>query len=234
MYEGKAKVLYGTGDPNVLLMQFKDDITAGDGAKKDTMTNKSSLNCTISKKIFEHLHTLNVDTHYISSPEVNEQFVRAVKIIPIEVVKRNFAAGSICRRYGINKGVGFSTPLLELFLKNDDLHDPLIGEDVIVEMNWATRNELREMKERAHIVHKHMTDYWAKYDLRLIDAKYEFGKDNDDNIMLADEITCDSQRIWTKDGESLDKDVFRQGDNMQDVEDVYNYIHKLIDADAIN
>ncbi len=234
MYEGKAKVLYGTGDPNVLLMQFKDDITAGDGAKKDTMTNKSSLNCTISKKIFEHLHTLNVDTHYISSPEVNEQFVRAVKIIPIEVVIRNFAAGSICRRYGINKGVGFSTPLLELFLKNDDLHDPLIGEDVIVEMNWATRNELREMKERAHIVHKHMTDYWAKYDLRLIDAKYEFGKDNDDNIMLADEITCDSQRIWTKDGESLDKDVFRQGDNMQDVEDVYNYIHKLIDADAIN
>ena len=234
MYEGKAKVLYGTGDPNVLLMQFKDDITAGDGAKKDTMTNKSSLNCTISKKIFEHLHTLNVDTHYISSPEVNEQFVRAVKIIPIEVVIRNFAAGSICRRYGINKGVGFSTPLLELFLKDDDLHDPLIGEDVIVEMNWATRNELREMKERAHIVHKHMTDYWAKYDLRLIDAKYEFGKDNNDNIMLADEITCDSQRIWTKDGKSLDKDVFRQGDNMQDVEDVYNYIHKLIDADAIN
>lgn len=234
MYEGKAKVLYATGDPDVLLMKFKDDITAGDGAKKDTMTNKGSLNCTISKKIFEHLHKFdNVKTHYISSPEVNEQFVKNLTIIPIEVVLRNWAAGSVCRRYGITKGVGFSTPLLELFLKDDDLHDPLIIEDLIVEMNWATRTELSIMKEQGHIIHKHMTDYWAQYDLRLIDAKYEFGKDKSGNIMLADEITCDSQRIWTKDGKSLDKDVFRQGDNMQDVEDVYNYIHTLISADEI-
>ena len=235
MYEGKAKALYSTGDPDVLLMKFKDDITAGDGAKKDTMTNKGSLNCTISKKIFEHLHDHKVNTHYISSPEVNEQFVQKVEIIPVEVVIRNLAAGSICRRYAIEKGVIFNTPLLELFLKDDDLHDPLVNEDVICEMKWATRHQLRQMKEQAHIVHKHMTLYWAKYDLRLVDAKYEFGvTSSSGDIVLADEITCDSQRIWTKDGKSLDKDVFRQGDNMNDVDDVYNYIHKLIDADKIN
>ena len=233
MYEGKAKVLYATGIPNELLMVFKDDITAGDGAKKDTMPNKGKLNCTTSKKIFEHLHEHDVKTHYQSSPEVNEQFVKQVEIIPVEVVLRNVAAGSICRRYAVDQGVIFAKPLLELFLKCDELHDPLCNEDVAVEMKWATRDQLRQMKEQAHIVHKLMTDYWAKYDLTLVDAKYEFGKDVHGNIILADEITCDSQRIWTKDGKSLDKDVFRQGDNMGDVEDVYNYIHKLIGADSI-
>ena len=233
MHEGKSKALYATGDPNVLLMKFKDDITAGDGAKKEQMSNKGVLNCTISKKIYESLKDANVNTHYISSPSSQEQFVKALKIIPVEVVLRNVSAGSICRRYGINKGIEFKTPLLELFLKDDDLHDPLVNEDVICELGWADRSQLREMKEQGHIIHKHMTDYWAEHDLTLVDAKYEFGVDNDGNIMLADEITCDSQRIWTKDGKSLDKDVFRQGDNMQDVEDVYNYIHRLIGADAI-
>ena len=233
MYEGKAKVLYATGIPNELLMVFKDDITAGDGAKKDTMPNKGKLNCTTSKRIFEYLHEHNVETHYQSSPEVNEQFVKQVEIIPVEVVLRNIAAGSICRRYAVDQGVIFNTPLLELFLKCDELHDPLCNEDVAVEMKWATRDQLRQMKEQAHIVHKLMTDYWAKYDLTLVDAKYEFGKDVNGNIILADEITCDSQRIWTKDGKSLDKDVFRQGDNMGDLEDVYNYIQKLIGADSI-
>ena len=241
MYEGKAKVLYATGVPNELLMVFKDDITAGDGAKKDTMANKGRLNCTISKKIFEYLHEHKVKTHYLSSPETNEQFVRQVDIIPVEVVIRNISAGSICRRYAVDQGVVFRSPLLELFLKCDELHDPLCNEDVAVEMNWATRDQLRKMKEQAHIVHKLMTDFWAKYDLRLVDAKYEFGVTSSivdgvkeiGEIILADEITCDSQRIWTKDGKSLDKDVFRQGDNMDDVEDVYNYIHKLIGADSI-
>ena len=114
------------------------------------------------------------------------------------------------------------------------MHDPLANEDVIAELKWATRDQLRQMKEQAHIVHKLMTEFWAKYDLTLVDAKYEFGvTSSSGDIVLADEITCDSQRIWTKDCKSLDKDVFRQGDNMGDVEDVYNYIHKLIDADDI-
>ena len=107
MYEGKAKVLYATGVPNELLMVFKDDITAGDGAKKDTMANKGRLNCTISKKIFEYLHEHKVKTHYLSSPETNEQFVRQVDIIPVEVVIRNISAGSICRRYAVDQGVVF-------------------------------------------------------------------------------------------------------------------------------
>ena len=239
LYEGKAKQLYSTDNPDELLMVFKDDITAGNGAKKDTMSEKGKLNCTISKKIYEYLEH-KVDTHYISSPKVNEQIVKKVKIIPVEVVIRNISAGSICRRYGIEKGITFKTPLLELFYKDDDLDDPLCNEDVVCELNWATRHQLRVMKEQAHIVHKLMTDYWAKYDLKLVDAKYEFGTTTSrlgaplsGDIVLADEITCDSQRIWTKEGKSLDKDVFRQGDNMQDVSDVYNYIHNLIGADDI-
>lgn len=239
-YEGKAKRIYETKDPNVYRMVFKDDITAGDGEKKDTLLNKGKLNQTISKKIFEHLHTMQIgrdgstiQTHYLSSPSVNEQLVKKLTIIPIEVIIRNYAAGSFCRRYGVKSGQKFSTPLLELFYKNDDLHDPLCGEQVALEMGWCDASQLHTIKEQAHILNLHMTHFWARYQLTLVDQKFEFGVDAEGNIMLADEITCDSQRLWDKEGKSLDKDVFRKGDNMQDVSDVYNYVHTLIGADPI-
>jgi len=241
LYEGKAKRIYETNDPNVYRMVFKDDITAGDGEKKDTLLNKGKLNQTISKKIFEHLHSKQIGrdgstmkTHYLSSPSVNEQLVKNLHIIPVEVIVRNFAAGSFCRRYGIEKGLKFSTPLLELFYKNDDLHDPLCSEAVAIEMGWCDPSQLRLIKEQAHILNFQMLHFWAKYGLTLVDQKFEFGMDKEGNLMLADEITPDSQRLWDKDGKSLDKDVFRKGDNMQDVSDVYNYVHKLIGADPID
>ena len=234
MYEGKAKILYKTDDNEVSLMHFKDDITAGDGAKKDTMIDKGKLNCTISKKIFEYLEKQRgIPTHYISSPNANEQLVKKLKILPIEVIVRNIAAGSICRRYGVRKGHIFKTPLLELFYKDDDLHDPLVRDSVILEMEWCTAHELAEIKRQAFIVHDKMTNYWKEYDLKLVDAKYEFGLDSDGNIMLADEVTPDSCRLWDKDGNSLDKDVFRQGTDMDKVSTVYNYIHDMIHADPI-
>ena len=234
MYEGKAKVLYNTDDDSISLMKFKDDITAGDGEKHEQLEHKGSLNCTISKKIFEYLDTCGgIHTHYISSPKVNEQLVRKLHIIPVEVVIRNIAAGSICRRYGVRKGHTFKTPLLELFYKDDSLHDPLVRDDVITEMGWCSHVQLAEVKRQAHIVHHKMTEYWAKYDLTLVDQKFEFGIDAYGCVMLADEITPDSCRLWDKDGNSLDKDVFRQGTDMNKVATVYNYIHDLIGADAI-
>jgi len=234
MYEGKAKILYTTDDSEISLMHFKDDITAGDGEMKDTMKNKGSLNCTISKKIFEYLEKQRgVHTHYISSPAVNEQLVKKVDILPVEVVIRNIAAGSICRRYGVRKGHPFKTPLLELFYKDDDLHDPLVRDDVVLEMEWCTASQLAEIKKQAHIVHARMTEYWKNYDLLLVDAKYEFGVTCDGEIVLADEITPDSQRIWDSEGNSLDKDVFRTGNKIEKVLTVYEYIHDLIEADPI-
>ena len=234
MYEGKAKILYTTDDSEISLMHFKDDITAGDGEMKDTMKNKGSLNCTISKKIFEYLEKQRgVHTHYISSPAINEQLVKKVEILPVEVVIRNIAAGSICRRYGVRKGHPFKTPLLELFYKDDDLHDPLVRDDVVLEMEWCTASQLAEIKKQAHIVHARMTEYWKNYDLLLVDAKYEFGVTCDGEIVLADEITPDSQRIWDSEGNSLDKDVFRTGNKIEKVLTVYEYIHDLIEADPI-
>ena len=238
--EGKAKLIFETSDPHVYRMVFKDDITAGDGKKKDTLPNKGKLNQTISKKIFEYLHgcptgryDTKVRTHYISSPFVNTQLVKRLEIIPVEVIIRNFAAGSFCRRYGIESGRKFHSPLLELFYKDDDLHDPLVGEDVVLEMEWCTASQLAEIKRQAHIVHARMSEYWKSYELTLVDAKYEFGVTSSGEIVLADEITPDSQRIWDKDGASLDKDTFRTGTDMDKVETVYNYIHDLIHADAI-
>jgi phosphoribosylaminoimidazole-succinocarboxamide synthase len=234
MYEGKAKILYETDDKTVSLMHFKDDITAGDGEKKDTMNNKGKLNCTISKKIFEYLEKQRgVHTHYISSPQTNEQLVKKLHILPIEVIVRNIAAGSICKRYNLRKGHTFKTPLIELFYKDDALKDPLVRDDVILEMEWCTASQLSEIKKQAHIIHQKMTDYWKNYELTLVDAKYEFGIDEDGNIMLADSIEPDGCRLWDKDGCSLDKDLFRQGDDMDAVLDVYQYIHELIHADPI-
>lgn len=240
LYEGKAKKLYATMDENICRMVFKDDITSGDGEKKDTLVDKGKLNQTTSKKIYEYLRSCptgrydtKIATHYISSPSVNEQLVKKLDIVPVEVIIRNFAAGSFCRRYGIEKGHEFQHPLLELFYKNDDLHDPLCNDAVVQEMGWCTASQLQEIKRQAYILNHHMQEFWNNEGLVLVDQKFEFGIDVEDNLMLADEITCDSQRLWDKDGKSLDKDVFRQGDDMDEVSNVYKYIHNLIGADPI-
>lgn len=241
VYEGKAKKLYATNDPEIFRMVFKDDITAGDGAKKDSLSNKGKLNQTVSKKIYEYLvncptgrYDTKIATHYVSSPTVNTQLVKRLDIIPIEVIIRNFAAGSFCRRYGIEKGFKFNSPLLELFYKDDDLNDPLCNEDVATSMGWCDPSQLQEIKRQAHILNFHMQEFWKNKGLVLVDQKFEFGVDSEGYIMLADEITCDSQRLWDKDGNSLDKDVFREGDDMNEVSNVYKYIHNLIGADPID
>ena len=234
MYEGKTKILFETNDPKVALMRYKDDITAGNGEKHDLMENKAKLNCTISKKLFEHLtSTEKVAHHYIGMPNNMEMIVKKVKIFPVEVVLRNISAGSFCKRYGIESGRKFQTPVLELFYKDDSLNDPLCSDTVVHELGWAMPHELQEMKRQAWIVHKEMTEYWEKHHLTLVDAKYEFGMDKGGNIMLADELTLDSCRLWDNDGKSLDKDVFRKGESTANVKSAYQFVHDTINADPI-
>ena len=234
MYEGKAKILFKTYEDDVFLMRFKDDITAGNGAKHDLMENKGALNSTTSKKIFEYLHLQRgIFTHYIESPNVNEHLVKNVKIIPIEVVVRNYAAGSICRRYGIDQGYKFKAPLMEFFYKDDSLNDPLFGEDLAFEMGWCNRIQLSKMKTMANTINLAMIKFWNQYNLTLVDSKVEFGVDKKGNILLADEYTLDSCRLWNEQGENLDKEIFRQEDDLEKVKSTYEYIHSLIEADSI-
>ena len=141
---------------------------------------------------------------------------------------RNIAAGSICKRYNLRKGHRFKRPLLELFYKDDSLNDPLINEDAVVEMGLCERHELRDIKQQASIINQRMKEYWDQHHLTLVDAKYEFGIDSSSKIVLGDEITLDTQRLWNRNGESLDKDVFREGDDMGAVTSTYNAIYELI------
>jgi phosphoribosylaminoimidazole-succinocarboxamide synthase len=234
LYEGKAKILYKTDVPDVLLMKFKDDITSGNGVKKSSMQGKGAINATTSKKIFEHLETQKgISTHYIGSPKNTEHLVKDVKIIPVEVVIRNYAAGSICRRYNIESGYKFRLPLLELFYKDDDLNDPLVNEGVVLEMKWATQEDLIKMKEMANRVNQVMVQFFKKHELTLVDFKVEFGIDKDGQLVLADELTLDSMRLWDKNGENLDKELFRQDNNIEIVLDAYQFIHRIIGADEI-
>jgi phosphoribosylaminoimidazole-succinocarboxamide synthase len=228
LYEGKAKILYETSDPNYLIQYFKDDLTAGNGEKKDSFIRKGIFNQYTSTKIYEYLHECKVPTHLIKSINNREQVVKKLSIFPIEVVIRNIAAGSICRRYNIRKGHTFSTPLLELFYKDDSLNDPLINESAVIEMGLVETHELFEIKRQAHIINQRMEEFWKQYKITLVDAKYEFGLDENLGIVLGDEITLDTMRLWNKDKESLDKDLFRDGYNMKKVTSVYQYIYDLV------
>lgn len=228
LYEGKAKELWSTSDDSLLISYFKDDITAGNGEKKDSMLRKGILNQNICTKIYEYLNECDLVTHFIRSASNREQVVKKLKIIPVEVIVRNFAAGSICKRYNLEKGYKFKTPLLELFYKDDSLNDPLVVKDLVIEMGWASAFELAEISRQAHVINQKMIYFWQQYGIQLVDQKFEFGIDNDSNIMLGDEITPDTQRLWNKDGESLDKDIFREGNNLDQVQSVYQYIFDLV------
>ena len=228
LYEGKAKILYESSDPNYLIQHFKDDLTAGNGEKKDSFIKKGIYNQLTSTKIYKYLHGCKVPTHLIKSINTREQVVKKLDIFPVEVVIRNIAAGSICRRYNLRKGHRFKRPLLELFYKDDSLNDPLINEDAVVEMGLCERYELRDIKQQASIINQRMKEYWDQHHLTLVDAKYEFGIDSSSKIVLGDEITLDTQRLWNRNGESLDKDVFREGDDMGAVTSTYNAIYDLI------
>ena len=211
LYEGKAKRIYETNDPELLWIEYKDSATAFDGKKKAEIEGKGRLNNLISSIIFTKLQERDIDSHFVRQLSETEQLVKRVEIIPLETVVRNYAAGSISRRLGISEGEKLSRPLVEFYYKNDALGDPLLTEDHIEILDLASKEEVELLKTKALQVNAALTELFAELGIKLIDFKLEFGRDSQGNILLADEISPDTCRLWDLEtNERLDKDVFRR------------------------
>ncbi|MCG7338815.1 phosphoribosylaminoimidazolesuccinocarboxamide synthase [Staphylococcus sp. ACRSN] len=227
LYEGKAKRIYSTETENVLRVEYKDEVTAGNGAKKDYIEGKGRLNNQITSRIFNYIKKENIDSHFIEQISETEQLVESVEIIPLEVVVRNIAAGSITKRLGFEKGHDFELPLVEFFYKNDDLNDPLITEDHIELLNLATESEVQTLKESAKAINAKLVQLMDEMNLRLVDFKIEFGRTKDGRVILADEISPDTCRIWDKNSDTnFDKDVYRE-DTGSIIETYQTFLNKL-------
>jgi phosphoribosylaminoimidazole-succinocarboxamide synthase len=214
IYEGKAKVLYEGPDANTVIQYFKDDATAFNAEKHAVIAGKGVLNNRISAHIMTKLEAIGIPTHFIKSINMREQLVRKVDIIPIELVVRNVAAGSLCKRLGVEEGMILHRPLVEFYYKKDELGDPLVGEDHIVTFGWTDPYELEEMVAMAWRVNDYLNGLFAGIGLRLIDFKLEFGRIWGEHgelyLVLADEVSPDNCRLWDAEtGEKMDKDRFR-------------------------
>lgn len=211
LYEGKAKRIFSTDDEQIVLIEYKDSATAFNGQKKADITGKGRLNNEITSLLFLKLQEQGIPSHFIKRISETEQLVKRVSIIPLEVVVRNIAAGSLSKRLGIEEGKELTKPLVEFYLKNDDLGDPLLTTDHIDELNIATKEELTILKEKALKINTVLSSFFNELGINLIDFKLEFGKDAEGSILLADEISPDTCRLWDKKtNEKLDKDVFRR------------------------
>nr|WP_088036143.1 phosphoribosylaminoimidazolesuccinocarboxamide synthase [Evansella clarkii] len=218
LYEGKAKRIYATEYPDQYWVEYKDDATAFNGEKKDVLQGKGRLNNEISSLIFSLLKQDGIDSHFIKRISENEQLVKKVEIVPLEVVVRNIAAGSLVKRLGMERGTVFPEPVLEFYYKDDSLGDPLVNNEHIRVMELAAEEELETMKEIALKVNEKLKVIFSAIGTSLVDFKLEFGRDAEGRILLADEISPDTCRLWDEEtGESLDKDLFRFGTgNLQD------------------
>ncbi len=211
LYEGKAKRIYATDDEQVVLVEYKDSATAFNGQKKAEIDGKGRLNNEITSLLFSKLKENGIDSHFLKRVSETEQLVRKVTIIPLEVVVRNVAAGSLSKRLGIEEGRVLTTPLVEFYLKNDDLGDPLVTKSHILELNVATVEDLHQLREKALQINGILSNFFTELGIRLIDFKLEFGKDHEGQILLADEISPDTCRLWDQQtSKKLDKDVFRR------------------------
>nr|WP_078592556.1 phosphoribosylaminoimidazolesuccinocarboxamide synthase [Evansella clarkii] len=218
LYEGKAKRIYATEYPDQYWVEYKDDATAFNGEKKDVLQGKGRLNNEISSLIFSLLKQDGIDSHFIKRISENEQLVKKVEIVPLEVVVRNIAAGSLVKRLGMERGTVFPEPVLEFYYKDDSLGDPLINNEHIKVMELAAEEELETIKQIALKVNEKLKVIFSAIGTSLVDFKLEFGRDAEGRILLADEISPDTCRLWDEEtGESLDKDLFRFGTgNLQD------------------
>lgn len=215
IHEGKAKTIYEGPEPGTLIQYFRDDATAFNGEKHEVISGKGVLNNRISAHIMTKLEAIGIPTHFIKSLNMREQLVRAVEIIPLEVVVRNIAAGSICKRLKVKEGTILTTPIVEFFYKNDELGDPMINEHHIVSFGWADPYELEEIINMTYRINDYLNGFFAGLGIQLVDFKLEFGRVfgeyGEVYLMLADEISPDNCRLWdieTK--EKMDKDRFRQ------------------------
>ena len=223
IYEGKAKQLYTCEDDTKIIIHYKDDATAFNGVKKAQINHKGELNNAISTIIFNHLHKHHIPTHYIETLNDRDQLCHKVTIIPLEVIVRNLIAGSMAKRLDIKEGTLAPRPIYELCFKNDDLGDPLINEDHALALNVVNEDDLKVIKDLTLKINQILIDLFNRIDITLVDFKIEFGRKLDGTIVLADEISPDTCRLWdTLTQKKLDKDRFRR--DLGNVEDAYQEI----------
>ena len=227
LYEGKAKKVYATEDPTLVIVSYKDDATALDGLKKGSIAGKGVINNKMTNKLMLLLEKNGVPTHFVKELSDRDTLVKKVSIVPLEVIIRNVSAGHFAQRYGVAEGIEFESPTIEFSYKNDDLHDPLLNEYHALALKLATREELDAIKAMAFKTNDILKAYFATLGVRLIDFKLEFGKTADGQLVLADEISPDTCRFWdAKTNEKLDKDRFRR--DMGGVEDAYNEMMRRV------
>ena len=227
IYEGKAKKVFATDDPNVVLVDYKDDATAFNGLKKGTITGKGVINNRVTNFLMQMLEKNGVPTHYIEEISDRETLVKKVDIVPLEVIVRNIAAGSLSKRLGLPEGTKLKKTVIEYCYKNDDLGDPMVNEYHIAAMGWATEEEVKLIAGYSLKINKLLSSFLKQSGIELIDFKLEFGKTSDGTIVLADEISPDTCRFWdSKTHEKLDKDRFRR--DLGGVEDAYQEILKRL------
>lgn len=227
LYEGKAKKVYATNDPDLVIVSYKDDATALDGLKKGTISGKGVINNKMSNYLCRLLEKHGVPTHFVEELNDRETVVKKVSIVPLEVIIRNISAGSFAKRYGVKEGIVFAEPTIEFSYKNDDLHDPLINSYHALALGLATKKEIEEIKAMAFKINDILKEYFLSLNVKLVDFKLEFGRLKDGTIVLADEISPDTCRFWDADtDEKLDKDRFRR--DMGGVEDAYNEMMKRV------
>ena len=229
LYEGKAKKVFATNDPELLIVDYKDDATAFNGLKKGTIQGKGVINNQMSNRLMAMLEKKGVPTHFVEELSPRQTLVKKVSIVPLEVIVRNIAAGSFSKRYGVEEGVVFQTPTIEFSYKNDDLGDPLLNSYHALAMGLATQAEIDTIKDYSLRINELLKAFWKECGVILVDFKLEFGRLSDGTIVLADEISPDTSRLWDeKTHEKLDKDRFRR--DMGGVEEAYAEIMGRLEA----
>ena len=227
LYEGKAKKVFATDDPGVVLVQYKDDATAFNGLKKGTIQGKGVINNRVTNFLMKMLEKNGIPTHYIEEISDRETLVKKVTIVPLEVIVRNIAAGSLSKRLGLPEGTKLKKTVLEYCYKNDDLGDPMVNEYHIAAMGWVSDEDLKKIAEYSFKINQLLSAYLKDLNIELIDFKLEFGKTQDGQLVLADEISPDTCRFWdSTTHEKLDKDRFRR--DLGGVEDAYQEIMKRL------
>ncbi len=230
LYTGKAKDVYKTNNENEVIIKFRDDITALDGGRKDTLSKKGAYNALISAKLFEVLEENGVATQYIKLVESNEMLTKSLEMIPLEVICRNIATGSLLRKYPFHRNQELKPPIIQFDYKNDVYHDPMLNDSIITALKIATEEQLAKIREITLKINKVLSEFLIERGLILVDFKIEFGLDADGNIILGDEISPDTTRLWDVETlDNFDKDIFRKGE--EGVVDAYHVVVNLVLSD---
>ena len=228
LYEGKAKKVFATDDPELLIVDYKDDATAFNGLKKGTIVGKGVINNQMSNRLMAKLERCGIPTHFVKELSPRETLVKKVSIVPLEVIIRNISAGSFSKRYGVEEGIVFDQPTIEFSYKNDELGDPLLNTYHALALKLATQEEIDTIERYSFQVNQALKAFWADCGVTLVDFKLEFGRLSDGTIVLADEISPDTSRLWdSKTKEKLDKDRFRR--DLGGVEEAYAEIMKRLE-----